>query len=134
MGNRNYRESLIEVEKALEELRERSKKIPIIVEGERDKRSLRSLEVMGKVIVLNKGMAIPDFCDRVLSKYEEIIILTDWDKKGGKLCSLITKCLSGRTRCNIEIRKRFAKNTNVKNVEELVSWLLIARKKLGLEQ
>jgi len=131
MSNKDRVDSLLEVEKILEDLREKNKTVPIVVEGIRDKESLRKLEIKGKIIIVNRGITLSDFCDQLSMKYSEIIILTDWDRKGGKICSIILKSLAGRTRCDIEIRKRFAQHTTIKNVEELPSWIENMKMKMG---
>jgi 5S rRNA maturation endonuclease (ribonuclease M5) len=121
---------LIEVEEALEELREKNKTIPIVVEGIRDKESLRKLEVKGRIIVVNKGKSLSDFCDQLSMKYSEIILLTDWDRRGGRICSMIMERLAGRIRCDTEIRRRFARHAAIKEVEGLPSWMESMKEKV----
>ena len=59
----------------------------------------------------------------IILKYREIIILTDWDRKGGFLCHTIMRNLEGRVKCNTHYREIFAKNTMTKTVEGLPSWI-----------
>ncbi len=119
----DYDRSIDKVLKAIEELKEENKKIPILIEGEKDKKALNSLEVNGKKIIINNGISIPDFCDRLSKKYDEIIILTDWDRKGGFLRKRIQENLKGRVRCITRYRKIFAKNTMIKTVEGVPSYI-----------
>ena len=77
----DYKTSHQEFEKGLFELIEENKKIPIIVEGDKDVFSLRKLGISGQIITINSGLSIIDFCDKIANKYKEIILLTDWDKK-----------------------------------------------------
>ena len=119
----DYDKSIDKVIKALEELDQESKKIPILVEGEKDKKALESLNINGKKIVFNNGISIIDFCDKLAKKYDQIIILTDWDRKGGFLRKRIQENLKGRIKCINRYRKIFAKNTMTKTVEGLPSYI-----------
>ena len=65
---------------------------PIIVEGKRDKKALRDLDINGDIFVLNKGHSIIKIVDdlsRLLGPKGKFIILTDWDRTGGNLYRLI---------------------------------------------
>ncbi|UCH72407.1 MAG: toprim domain-containing protein [Thermoplasmatales archaeon] len=119
----DYKKSLEEFEKALKELQEDNMNAPIIVEGEKDVEALKKLGVSGRIITVNSGITLIDFCDRIAQKYKNIIILTDWDRKGGYLCRTIIKNLEGRVSCNIYYRKIFAKYSTIRTVEGLPSWI-----------
>ena len=119
----DYNKSLETIEKALSELKEENKIIPIIVEGEKDIQALKKLDIIGEIFSVNAGVSITDFCDDIARRYKEIIILTDWDRKGGHICHLIKRNLSGRVKCNTYYREIFAKNTMTKTVEGLPSWI-----------
>ena len=127
----DYKKSFEDLEKALSELREDNKKIPIIVEGDKDREALQRLEVMGIIISVNSGISLTDFCDRLARKYKEIIILTDWDRRGGYLCHTIRKNLEGRVNCNTHYREIFAKNAMIRTVEGLPSWISTMREKIN---
>lgn len=128
----NYEKSLEDLKKSILELQEENKLIPIIVEGEKDVEALHKLEINGAIITINSGLSIPDFCDKIANKYEEIIILTDWDRKGGFLCHTIMRNLEGRVLCNTRFRKIFAKNAKIKTVEGLPSWISTMNEKLRI--
>ena len=128
----DYEKTLEDIEKILIELREENKIIPIIVEGDKDIEALRKLEIIGEIIRFNIGMSIPDFCDMIAQKYKSIILLTDWDRKGGFLCSTIKKNLESQVYCNIRYREFFAKNSTVKTIEGLPSWIETLRDKIRL--
>jgi hypothetical protein len=57
--------------------------------------------------------------------------LTDWDKKGGYLCSMIKKNLESRVACNTRFREVFAKHSVTRKVEGLPSWLQTLQKKIN---
>lgn len=125
-----YEKSLEELEKALQELREDNKTIPILVEGEKDREALRKLDVNGKIIRFNVGMSISNFCDMIAQKYKSIILLTDWDRKGGYLCTMIKKNLESRVMCNTKYRKIFAKRSMIRTIEGLPAWINTLKKKV----
>jgi 5S rRNA maturation endonuclease (ribonuclease M5) len=126
----DYEKSLEDLEEALFELREENKTVPIIVEGDKDIEALRKLNITGEIIRFNVGLSIPDFCDMISQKYKNIILLTDWDKKGGYLCSTIKKNLESRVGCNTRYREIFAKRSMIRTLEGLPSWLETLRKKI----
>ena len=126
----DYEKSLEDLEEALFGLREENKTVPIIVEGDKDIKALRKLDITGEIIRFNVGLSIPDFCDMISQKYKNIILLTDWDKKGGYLCSTIKKNLESRVGCNTRYREIFAKRSMIRTLEGLPSWLETLRKKI----
>jgi len=120
---KNYKELFEDLEKVFAELIEKNKKIPIIVEGEKDKDALIKLGIIGEIITINKGMSLIDFCDWFAQSYTDVIILTDWDRKGGFIGHTIKKNLEGRVNCDLKYREFFAKNTTIKTVEGLPHWI-----------
>ena len=127
----DYEKSLEDLKKAIDELIQDNTKIPVIVEGEKDINALRRLGLTGKIISLNKGLSIPYFSDLLARNYKKIIILTDWDKRGGFLCHTIKRNLEGRVECNLHFREIFAKNSMIKTVEGLPSWINKMDKKIN---
>ena len=128
----DYKKSIEDIQKVLLELREENSKIPIVVEGEKDIAALRKLDINGKIISLNSGNSLTDFCDQLALKYEEIIILTDWDRRGGYLCHTIVKNLEGRVKCNTYYREIFAKHSMIKTLEGLPTWIETMKEKIRL--
>lgn len=126
----DYKKTLDNLELALSDLKEENKKIPIVVEGDKDITALHILDINKTIISLNSGLSLTDFCDKLAQKYKEIILLTDWDKKGGYLCGTIVKNLQGRVKCNTRFREIFAKNAMVRKVESLPSWINTIQKKM----
>ena len=126
----DYKKSLEDLEKAISELRDENKEIPIIVEGDKDIEALRKLNINGTIISVNAGTSLTDFCDKIADKNKDIIILTDWDRRGGYLCHTIKKNLEGRVNCNIYYRGIFAKNSMSRTVEGLPSWIETMKEKI----
>lgn len=130
----DYKNSLEEIEKMILDLRDENKNIPILVEGDRDILALRKLGLRGEIISINKGKSLPDFCDSLAREYKDIIILTDWDRRGGHLGHTIRKNLEGRINCNMRYREFFAKNATIRTVEGLPSWIETMKNKLNLNR
>jgi 5S rRNA maturation endonuclease (ribonuclease M5) len=126
----NYKKALQELEKGLEELKETNRTIPIAVEGEKDVGALHNLGITGDIFTVHSGKSILELCDSIAARHKAIIILTDWDKKGGRLCRGIRDNLQGRTKCITDFRELFAKNTMVTTIEGLPSYLETLRKRV----
>ena len=127
----NLEESLEMIERAIGDLREINRDIPVIVEGEKDESALRKLGLEGTIIVIQRGRRISTLCDFIAENYREIIVLTDWDRKGWQLYRKIEKNLKGRTRCINDYRLILAKYSMVKDVESIPSFLNSMKEKLG---
>ena len=128
----DFKKSIEYLEKIIDELGEENRSIPIIVEGKKDIEALRKLDISGSIISVNAGVTLIDFCDKIAQEHTDIIILTDWDRKGGYLCRTIKKNLEGRVNCNTKYRELFAKNAMIRTLEGLPSWLETMKGKLNL--
>ena len=127
----DYETSLEELEKLLEELREENKTTPILVEGDKDITALRRLNVQGEILKINTGTSLVNFCDALAQSYTHLIILLDWDRKGGFLCASILKNLEGRVHCNTHYREYIAKRAVIRTVEGLPSWINTLKEKIN---
>jgi len=128
----DFKKSIEDLEKIIDELGEENRSIPIIVEGKKDIEALRKLDISGSIISVNAGVPLIDFCDKIAQEHTDIIILTDWDRKGGYLCRTIKRNLEGRVNCNTKYRELFAKNAMIRTLEGLPSWLETMKGKLNL--
>ena len=126
----NYKETIEVLEKNIDALYEENKQAPIIVEGHKDVAALRKLGVSGEIIRINTGVSIANFCDKLAQKYKHIILLTDWDVKGGQLFSMIKKNLKGRVVCITMYRDVFATHSTVRTIEGLPSWIQTLKAKV----
>ncbi len=114
-----------QIQKFLEELTERN--IPVIVEGKKDERALRELDV-GNIIVLNGPLF------EVVEKLScsEVVILTDFDAEGKKLYSkLYQECVHQGIKVNNRLRHFLLRETEVTHVEGLVTYLRNKEKNCG---
>lgn len=123
---------LEELDELLTDLREANKTVPIIVEGEKDIAALRRLEMTGEIIRFNTGQSVPDFCESIAQKYQKIILLTDWDWRGGRLGSSMKKHLENRVECNLNYRQTLAHLCICRTVEGIPSWLETLRRKMNI--
>ena len=128
----DFKKSIENLEKIIAELGEENRSIPIIVEGKKDIEALRKLDISGSIISVNAGIPLIDFCDKIAQDHTDIIILTDWDRKGGYLCRTIKRNLEGRVNCNTKYRELFAKNAMIRTLEGLPSWIEKMKNKLNL--
>jgi 5S rRNA maturation endonuclease (ribonuclease M5) len=63
----------------------------------------------GEIISINKGQPLFNFCEDMAKKYSKVIILTDWDRKGGHLSKVLSEDLKANDlHFNIEIRAKLA--------------------------
>ncbi len=114
-------ERLEKLEGLILELQQMSDKgAVIIVEGKRDRKTLRALGITGD-IELGTKKSILVFCEDVAREYNNVIVLTDWDEKGDKLASLMEGYLrSTNADVNMDIRKKI-KNLVQKRIKDIES-------------
>ena len=116
--NREYLDTQIK------ETRELNLEIPIIVEGRLDVVALRKIGFSGEIIHLPKNKTIINF-SYSLTKYREVILLMDWDRKGKRLTSSLEKYLiTEGIRVNLKLWKLLNTiNSETSNVEGLPAFM-----------
>lgn len=103
-------------------LKEEGSRYPMVVEGRKDERALRAMGIAGTVLRLDSGSSIFNFCERLRGEYDRVIILTDWDRKGGRLARALREGLTANgIAYDDELRKQiaFLVRKEVKDVEGL---------------
>jgi len=99
--------------------------VPIIVEGIKDVKALKSLGVEGDIQKISGGNSLLNFVERLTGK-RQIIVLTDFDRAGGELAKFIIKhaktlgiepVTEFRDKLKLLVRK------NVKDIEGLAKFL-----------
>jgi len=98
--------------------------IPVIVEGERDEKSLRELGLSGEIVRLNSGMPIFNLAESMSRRTKDAIILTDWDPRGGVLCRLLRAAFeANQVRYDTDLRARLTIlcRKDIKDVESLAA-------------
>ncbi|MEM0135250.1 MAG: toprim domain-containing protein [Thermoplasmatales archaeon] len=109
--------------KSLEDLKERNRSIPIVVEGKNDIRALRSLNFEGEILTLHSRVTIEKFSRNLSNNYKEVILLLDWDSKGKKLTSSLIRHLNSyEVKTDVDFWKLcFSMVSQMSNVESLPS-------------
>ena len=115
----------------LNEITERSEAgAIIIVEGKRDVIALEKLGIQGR-IETSTHQPLLVFAESLAKDKEQIIILTDWDRRGDILADKITTYLQnvGITP-DLDIRKRISSlvKREIKDVESLYSYMMKLKK------
>ena len=93
--------SIVDTERAerlreiIQHLHEVNEGIPVIVEGKKDASALRSLGLIGDIITLHNGKNLYDFCDDIAGRFERVVLLLDWDRKGEELNRSLSHHLKG---------------------------------------
>lgn len=117
-------EKLSEVLEGL--LEEAAKGIPVIVEGLKDAEALENLGLKGTIILAKaRGGSYLDAVEEA-STQREVIILTDFDRRGDEMAAFLKEDLEGRgVKVNLTLRRRIASlvRKDVKDVEGLASYV-----------
>lgn len=106
--------------------------VPIVVEGYKDERSLRKLDVSGPIIRLS-GKNLLEVAEE-LTLFEEFLILTDFDRKGQELASQLFRYLGNK---NIDLAQNFRRRFRnlipriTGNIEGLASSYITLQTKHG---
>mgnify|MGYP006300143637 CR=1 FL=1 len=112
--------------KIIEKNGEENKGVPIIVEGKKDVKALRSLGAEGKIIRIKRLKTVFHVIEDLRKKYDEVIILTDWDSSGSKLYHKVKKACRANSISNDErLRKELIKyvRSEIKDVESLPKFI-----------
>ena len=137
MTQMRLKEELEGIIDILEKIKKEDKSVPVIVEGRKDMKALRSLGIERKIIKIKKGKTIFRIVEGLRKDHDKVIILTDWDSTGGKLCYKIKKaCESNDIRYDVEYRKQMIKflKKEVKDVESIPTFIKRAKRDLNFRE
>jgi 5S rRNA maturation endonuclease (ribonuclease M5) len=84
------RERLSRLDEVLESVQREADETPapVLVEGRKDERALKSLGIEAETVrISGNGRSLAETAERVSRRYEEAILLTDWDTEGNALKS-----------------------------------------------
>src|SRR5437879_3405433 len=115
-----------DLEKVIEDLADKNRLAPIIVEGEYDRRALRALGLNGDIRLINEGSTIFGLCESIAGSHREAIILTDWDVRGGRLARQLRDGLAANgVRVGEELRARLTRlcRKDITDVESLHTFM-----------
>ncbi len=97
----------------------------VVVEGERDRRSLRRLGLGGSVVLVHRGDSLAAVAHRLTQHSERVITLTDWDREGGRLAHRLKEFLEAESLSfDLDYRRRLARilRGELVHVEGLYGW------------
>ena len=104
----------------IKHLRIKSKKIPVIVRGEREKRRLAGLNVKNIYILKDPYFAL---AEKLADKYKEAILLFDVTKSGHKVYEKLQREFE-RTGMKIDNRfRQFIYHTKQKTIQGLLTYI-----------
>lgn len=116
------------------ELAEANAVTPILVEGKRDVDALRSLGCRGAIHVLHTGETLHAVAERIGGESREVILLTDWDRKGGILFDQLGASLAANgVKVDRSFRDRLPQWTwpPLRDVESLAAYVARASLRFG---
>lgn len=119
-------ERLEKLEKVLMRLEDLSEHHPIVVEGARDASALKRLGITRNVVPLNKGVSVFTFCEQLSRTATEVVILTDWDRRGGQLARMLREGLAANgVTANDKIRTEIVilSKKEVKDIESMPTFI-----------
>ncbi|MCL4329172.1 MAG: toprim domain-containing protein [Candidatus Thermoplasmatota archaeon] len=100
--------------------REKNDAVPIVVEGIRDVSTLRKLEFSGRIIPLNNGKSLMNFSEGLSREFREVILLTDFDRKGVRLKKEISRYLESLgTSVDVKLWGALMGLMPIRSIEEL---------------
>ncbi|KXS44843.1 toprim domain-containing protein [Methanolobus zinderi] len=124
-----YEKRLENIEEIIDELLHLPEDTVIIVEGKRDVRALNRLGIKGHFEMATHG-STSNLCEDIAKTGKNVIILTDWDRRGNMLMSDLTKHFhSLGVNPDVRIRERLIAivQKEIKDVEGLPTYVLKLR-------
>ncbi len=106
----------------------------VVVEGERDRRSLRRLGLAGPIVLVHRGDSLAATAHRLARLSRRVIVLTDWDGEGGHLAHRLKEFLESEPlELDLDYRRRFARilRGELVHVEGLHGWAQRLAEKQG---
>jgi 5S rRNA maturation endonuclease (ribonuclease M5) len=124
------------IEKAVVRLREEARGGLVVVEGGRDRQALEELGVPGHHFAVNRGVALEVLMDQIVhvvhaERLRKVVLLTDWDRTGGRLFARLRDGLRARVGLETEVRRLLATLCHVRTFEEVPAELASLRHRLG---
>ena len=129
-----YRKRLERVEELLSELSDYSERgAIIIVEGKRDILSLKKLGIEGDFELATRD-SLFNFSERISKLGREVIILTDWDRRGDLLAVKLSEYFESfglRPELQIRNKLKLISQKEIKDIESLYNYVSRLRFKTG---
>jgi 5S rRNA maturation endonuclease (ribonuclease M5) len=129
-----YRKRLERVEELLSELSDHSGRgAIIIVEGKRDILSLKRLGIEGDFELATRD-SLFNFSERISELGREVIILTDWDRRGDLLAVKLSEYFENfglKPELQIRNKLKLISQKEIKDIESLYNYVSKLRLKTG---
>ena len=129
-----YRKRLERIEELLLELSESAERgAVIIVEGKRDILSMKKLGIKGSFELATR-YSLFNFSERVASLGCEVIILTDWDRRGDLLAAKLSEYFENfgvKPELQIRNKLKLISQKEIKDIESLYTYVSKLRVKTG---
>ncbi len=129
-----YRKRLERIEELLSEISEYAEKgAIIIVEGKKDVLSLKKLGIEGNFELATRD-SLFNFSERITQLGSEVVILTDWDRRGDLLATKLSGYFESfglNPELDIRNKLRFIVQKDIKDVESLYTYVSKLRLKTG---
>ncbi|MEL7664584.1 MAG: toprim domain-containing protein [Methanosarcina mazei] len=129
-----YRKRLERIEELLLELSESAERgAVIIVEGKRDILSMKKLGIKGSFELATRH-SLFNFSERIASLGCEVIILTDWDRRGDLLAAKLSEYFENfGVKPDLQIRNKLKliSQKEIKDIESLYTYVSKLRVKTG---
>jgi 5S rRNA maturation endonuclease (ribonuclease M5) len=129
-----YRKRLERIEELLLELSEYSERgAVVIVEGKRDILSLKKLGIRGRFELATRH-SLFNFSERIANMGCEVIILTDWDRRGDLLATKLSEFFGNfgiKPELQIRNKLRLITQKEIKDIESLYTYVSKLRSKTG---
>jgi 5S rRNA maturation endonuclease (ribonuclease M5) len=100
-------------------------KVVLLVEGIRDRRSVRALGIEGPVELVHSGRTMSELAAHLSREGRRVVVLTDWDAAGGQLARTLREFLEAEAvGIDLEYRRRLARvlRGELVHVEGLAGW------------
>ncbi len=110
----------------LDDIEHASESSAVVVEGIKDVEALRRLGIARNVVSLGKGLTVFAFCEGLSRTHASAVVLTDWDRKGGKLARMLKDALEANgVRPDLDLRARLVllAKKDIKDIESLPRYI-----------
>jgi 5S rRNA maturation endonuclease (ribonuclease M5) len=129
-----YKKRLERVEELLSELSDYSERgAIIIVEGKRDILSLKRLGIEGDFELATR-YSLFNFSERIAKLGRQVIILTDWDRRGDLLATKLSEYFENfglKPELQIRNKLKLISQKEIKDIESLYNYVSKLRLKTG---
>ncbi len=132
MGGTQHIEQL---ERLIHELTLVNQRVPVLVEGKQDVQCLRNLGLSGTILKVHTGCSLWELSSQISDRYDQIILLTDWDLKGEQLHKKLKRDIATNHEFFSHFRQQFKKlcEPEILEVEQIDHYLQRLKKRLEPE-